>query len=113
MNSARVIKGQIGVYLTGYSRNIGPKELFEADDAVLLRALSFSDHDMSMAGWTRVGTASVEVTLGSANEIITSKVDALRALKAQKLADAQREATEIEQQIQTLLAITYDAEVQQ
>ncbi len=113
MSSARVIKGQIGAYLTEYTRGIGPKELIEADDAVLLRVLSFSDHDMSTAGWTRIGTASIEVTLCSANEIITSKVDALRALKAKKLADAQREATDIEQQIQTLLAITYDAEVQQ
>lgn len=60
-------------------------------------------------GYIRVGTAKVEVEFMAPKEVTTNAVTALRKQKDAVLATAQFEATKIEQQIQSLLAITNEA----
>jgi len=109
--SARVIEGQIDAWITEHSASfIGPKEIAEGSDEMLVRCLSYSTYDMSASGWTKVGTARIEITLKGNDQIIAGKVDALQALKTKTLADAQLKVTEIEAQIQTLLAITCEVQ---
>lgn len=60
-------------------------------------------------GYIQVGTAKVEIELMQRDEINNGAVVALRKQKAAVLAKAQNEATEIEQRIQSLLAITNEA----
>lgn len=107
MSATRVIEGTIGAWLPD-SSSLGPKELAEQPGDKLVRGLSYSAWDMTPHGWTRIGEARVEVTLKGRDELIASKVDALRALRTHKLAETQREVTEIDKQINTLLAIEFD-----
>lgn len=62
----------------------------------------------SKDGYILVGTANIEIELLPQKEMTTSAVASLRKQKASVLATAQMEATKIEAQIQSLLAITMD-----
>lgn len=108
-NTPRVITGEISVWLTQYS-SIGPAELTSDDAQKVLNGVSFSHHDMAPE-WTRIGAARVTITLESNDKIITGKVDALRAEQKKVVADAQMKSTDIERQIQQLLAITHEPAV--
>ena len=61
-------------------------------------------------GGSLVGTAEVTITLHDADDLIANKVAALRAEKAQTLAEAEAKATRLERQIQQLLAITHEVQ---
>jgi hypothetical protein len=60
-------------------------------------------------GYIQVGTAKVEIELMPRKEVTAGAVASLRKQKDALLAKAQLEATQIEQQIQNLLAITNEA----
>ena len=59
-------------------------------------------------GYTYIGTAEITVTVGDRTEIVTSKVQGLKEQQRSILAKAQAESTQIEEQIQKLLAIGYE-----
>lgn len=103
--SARTVTGTTKVWLTEHALNIGPKEL--ADPRVVSR-LSYSDSEMKSWGWTLIGTAEITLHLVGDREIVENRVDSLRAEQKKVVADAQKKSTEIERQIQTLLAIAYE-----
>lgn len=75
-----------------------------------IEAACYSNLDMAHL-WTKVGTATITIEVDSRDEMIKSQVATLTEKKKRVLAEAQREATQIEGQIQNLLAITFDAEV--
>ena len=60
------------------------------------------------SGYTYVGKATVSVDMGGRDDIVAAKVAGLKAEKQEVLATAQAKATEIDGQIQKLLAITFD-----
>lgn len=101
--STRTITGTVKVQIGSYIRQ---EWLRNPDDEEVFKCLSFTNLDMSDCGHTVVGEAQVTVTLPDHDTIIGNKVDALRAEKTRTLADAQLKATQIEGQIQSLLAIT-------
>jgi hypothetical protein len=106
MSASRVISGKVGVWLTPYS-SLGPKQLADGDGAAIVRDVDFSQHDMAPE-WTRIGTAQVQITLEPTDQIINNKIDALRTEQKKVVADAQKKSTDLEREIQQLLAITYD-----
>lgn len=57
-------------------------------------------------GYVFVGDAEITVTVIDEPSIVSNKIDALRATKTSVLAEAQAKATELESQIQKLLAIS-------
>lgn len=57
-----------------------------------------------------VGRADITLVLDDPAKITESQLTTLRAQKASVLAEAQNKATEIERQIQTLLAITNEVQ---
>lgn len=59
-------------------------------------------------GYIQVGTADIDITLLPHKQMMTSAVASLRKQKEAVIATAQMEATKIEAQIQSLLAITMD-----
>lgn len=59
----------------------------------------------SKDGYVMVGTAEITVTLLDRKDMTVGAVKSLRAEKAKILAEAQREATRIEERIQSLPAI--------
>ncbi len=63
--------------------------------------------EMGEHGWTKVGAATITLDLIDRDALLANKVDALRAEKKKVQAEATMRATELEGQIQNLLAITY------
>jgi hypothetical protein len=84
-----------------------PDALFGDDKSAAVDELSFSQLDMKSAGWTYVGEATITVDVPDQDALIGNKVESLRAEKQKVLAEAQAKATQLEGQIQKLLAITY------
>jgi len=87
-----------------------PYNLLNADqlrDPKCVQQLSYSHHNMAPE-WVKVGTAEVTVTLETDANITNGAITALRAEQQQVRADAEVKAQQIEQRIQTLLAITCD-----
>lgn len=94
------------IWLGEYS-DIGPQDFKQGMTATPLTFLS-ADVDREhwqKSGYTFVGTAEIQFTPISTDEMVANKVEALRAQKSATLAEAQAKATQIEGQIQKLLAI--------
>lgn len=87
---------------------LGPDD-FKCPGSMNLGSLTYSDGrlDMTKAGWTRIGTATVTLELPSVNAVIEAKVGALRAEITQTRAEAEAKVNYIESQISNLLAIEY------
>lgn len=59
-------------------------------------------------GYIQIGTAQLEIEFMNRDSMTTNAVAALRKQKESVLAEAQKEATRIDGEIQNLLAITND-----
>lgn len=87
----------------------GPQDLRGVDPQTIISRLSFAEGDMSKYGYSVVGTAEVTVTLFDEDTMVGAKVEALRAEATRVQAEATAKVTQIEHQIQRLLAITNEA----
>ena len=106
MTKAQTISGFVDVYLSPYA-SVGIADLSAATP---LPELTFWPHDgIPSDGYTKVGSASVVVTLDSREETTRNAVSALRAMQREVRADAEAKANRLESQIQSLLAITNEA----
>lgn len=103
----RTITGTVKVQLSKY---YGLDSLKGESNAVF-RTLCIMDTDMSEHGYSVIGSAEVTVTLHDPDQIIGDKVKSLRAEAKKVQADAVNRCTEIERQVQQLLAITLDSGV--
>ena len=103
----RIIKGTIKVHL---SPAYGPADL-ERDDECVFKLLTFVTSSMSEYGYAVIGTAEITVTLNDTDTIIGDKIVALRAEAKKVQADATKRCTDIESQVQQLLAIPMDTGV--
>lgn len=96
----------LNAYMTQYG-DLAGKDLYSASSEDLARGLFVSKHDYKGEnGFTLVGTAEVKITLMARDELVNAQVEALRQRQTAVLAEAQKQATDIERQIQSLLAIT-------
>src|SRR5690554_7968745 len=77
----------------------------EAIDALSIMNYEFIDHDT----YVKVGNAHITVEFDGdpRNEILQRSVEALRRKRDEILAEAQRQATMIDEKINSLLAIDY------
>ncbi len=66
---------------------------------------------MTASGWTFAGEAEITLQLVDHKALVENKVEALKAEVKSIKAEATMKVTQIERQIQTLLAITYEPEV--
>ena len=109
MKKAVRITGTMGVLVAPYA-GFDPAHPEESAFNTLTKVDLDSDGQVSSywagQGYIQVGTAKIEIELMQRDEINNGAVVALRKQKAAVLARAQNEATEIEQRIQSLLAIT-------
>jgi hypothetical protein len=101
------LKTTLTVWLTGES--YGPEDLKREPERVV-RILGYSAVDMSACGWSRVGTAEVEITLDDVDQMVSNKVDALRKEIAKTRANAEFRAVQLEAKVQQLLAITNEVD---
>lgn len=72
--------------------------------------MTFFDATETDASWIKVGTAEVVVTLDDDDTVRENLVDSLRKEKSKVLAEAQAKATQIEDRIQSLLAISWNGQ---
>lgn len=83
------------------------------DPADAINSICFARFDLGLSlGWTFIGTADVTLHLVDDKQIIENKVESLRAEQTKVRANATARATDIERQIQQLLAIDYTPEEQ-
>lgn len=107
---SRTITTTLNVVASQYC-SFTPTDYATADGQTLAQGLAYwPTHFTLDSGFSKVGTAEVTITLHDPDELIGNKVAALKAEKAQTLADAQAKATRLESQIQQLLAITHEVE---
>jgi len=99
------LTGTLKAWFTG---GMGPHSLTYKD---VLGHLSYTNQDMSTAGWSVCGEADITLRLLPEDALIGAKVDSLRAELTKVRADAIARETAITQQINTLLAIGYAGEV--
>lgn len=104
--SARTITATVDAWMPSYR---GPEDL-QGDPRRAINSLAFAECDMSDMGWTRIGTADVALHIVDENQLIENKVESLRAEQTKTRADAQAKVTELERQIQQLLAIEHTPE---
>ena len=103
---SKVHEGTLNAYIT---QDYNADGAMSDDSSVVLRSIHLSPHEnMANHGWTRVGTARVEVTLVGKDVMVENKIESLKAEKQKILADAQLKVTQIEEKIQNLLAISFD-----
>jgi hypothetical protein len=103
----RRIKGQATVWLTGTSS--WDVEKLNTTDKPGDFFYTKTDNDMSDMGWMKVGTAEIDVLLTTDRASIVNNQVATLKRQAQKIrAEAEVKASEIENEIKNLLAITYE-----
>ena len=97
----------IRVWLPNTS-SILPEKLASGTGDEIIPYAMLSKTDMTQYGWVEIGSAQVSLTIKGNDEIVSGQVEALKAQKRKVIADAEVAANEIEQRIQSLLAITFD-----
>lgn len=106
MSAARTITGTTKAWITEHS-TARPEHIAEGDPR-LVGWLTYSTMDMSDCGWVLVGEAKITIDLPSIEEVVTNQVAALRQQITNVRAEAENKATELERQVQQLLAITME-----
>lgn len=92
-------------WLTSHSY-VTPQQLAEPKPEIIDH-ITFGNYDMTDAGWTLVGEATITFTPISADELVGNKVAALRAEAANIRAEATAKCTRIEDQINQLLCLEF------
>jgi hypothetical protein len=107
----KIIKGTVPVWFTSSYR--GPDDL-ERGAANAISSVTFYEPGTEPDGtpripdgWTLVGEADVVLRIFDKRQLVTNKIDSLRAEHTQVLAEAEARATKIQSRIQQLLAIEY------
>ena len=106
MNAPRTITKRVTAYLSPYTM-LTPEQLMTADEAAVAGDVSFFSLDPP-AGYTRLCDVEVIVTVPAPDELVGNKVAALQAELRDTQADAQAKVTNLQRQIQQLLAITHE-----
>lgn len=104
----RIISGKLFVSLSEYS---DPERLQSDDEKVVIHALTFTTFDMAGTnGYSKAGTATVTVELDDGKELIENKAESLRAEITKVRADAENAITRLTEKLNSLLAITNEAQ---
>lgn len=101
-------KSTAGVYVNAA---YGPDAVADVEKSRSLSGLCITPADMSSVGYTKIGEADIEVTLFSKEIVIRDSVDTLRKEQSKVRAEAESKVQHIEDRIQSMLAICYDASV--
>lgn len=98
-----IVCPKISVWVTNEYQD--PKELANLSPEEAASCTTLYASDMSEHGWVLVGEAKVEITLMSEEQLLQSRIEALRTRKAQFQAEATNKLEEYDHRIQQLLAL--------
>lgn len=93
---------RVGAWIPMHS-DLRASDLHRMDDSVVVEALGYSNFPMADHRWIRIGEATITVELASE---LQRTQDAVAMLRREQ-AELQAKSTQIEAEIQKLLAITY------
>lgn len=103
----KTITGNLFAFATDRSA-FNPGMIGSSPDDEVIETLSFAGESMlDYATWTRVGKVELTIAFDDTDTIVANKVDKLRDKKRNVQAEAEKIITEIDAQIQSLLAIEY------
>jgi len=102
---AHTFKAPVSVWISQYSSH-DAESLQHVKDARNL--IVWADGYEPPKDYTRVGFGTVEITIASQDEIITGKVEALRAELAKDRADSQQRQNALIRKISELESLTYE-----
>ena len=72
-------------------------------------AYYYEKSDMTGAGWTRIGTATITLEIVSTDSLVQNQVSALEKQMNAVLADAQQKCNYFKDRISKLQALTFEA----
>ena len=98
-----IVCPKISVWATNSYQD--PKELANLSPEEVASCTTLYASDMSEHGWVLVGEAKVEITLMSEEQLLQSRIEALRTRKAKFQAEATNKLEEFDHRIQQLLAL--------
>lgn len=104
----KTVSATVKAWIAQHS-SVSPADLLKGER---IDDLQFSAVDMSRAGWTQVGTATITVQLTDERTMVSNKVNALREEAKNIRAEATAKVTRIEGQINDLLALSFDGVVE-
>jgi len=99
------MNNEIKVWLSDSSSKT-PEQLAAMTPTQLAGIVIFFDGDFSDIGYSMIGTAKVEFDLVPPDQMIALKIDALQRDITTVKAAAQQKVAELEEKLQSLLAIT-------
>ena len=110
MTSPKTITGTLHAYVSDFVMEhcINPEMIVNGDPDVLQYA-TFRAEAKDRAEHTLIGTAVITMTLLPLDAVVTNQVASLRQQIKNVRAEAENKATQLERQVQQLLAITMDA----
>jgi predicted NUDIX family phosphoesterase len=97
----------IKVWIPDY--NMSAVDLSKLDNPETFEYLNFYNMDMTDCGYVHVGSANVVCNFFNQAEIQNNAVDALKKEIQEVRAKAEKKATELQEKINRLLAITNEA----
>lgn len=103
------MKTKLNAWLSPYS-DLTPEQIVKGGEKAV-SSLFYTDNEQIGDGYTKVGTADVDVTLFDMATLIDSKRQALEAELAQEIADSHVRQEKLKEKIQNLLALPNMAEV--
>jgi len=99
------MNNEIKVWMSDSSMKT-PEQLAAMTPAQLAGVVTFYNGDFSSLGYSMIGTAKVEFDLVPPDQMIALKIDALQRDITTVKAAAQQKVAELEEKLQSLLAIT-------
>lgn len=99
------LKGSVAAWISRPEQVTVDTLLRHDKPSVALSAIVLAEHDMSGAGWVKVGTAEVTVTFDNHDEVVTRQVAVLRGELDEMRAEHQAKQTALLARINNLLAL--------
>ena len=99
----KTITGTVPAYMNKWS---SIDELMEREPDSAIGSI-YTGNTCDLSTWIRIGSACVTVEIADEKEIKAGLVESLKEAKKKIQADAEKNITEIDAQIQSLLAIEY------
>lgn len=101
------ITATTAAYISEWSQQRFVESMKSDDPDKSIDFLMFAKTDAGMEGWTKAGTAHITVEILDDDTIRSGMVDTLKEQRKTVLAEAQLKAMQIDEKIQSLLAIEY------
>lgn len=90
--------------------NSGDVEMLKGTpEEAVCEAYYFARSDMTSAGWTRIGTATITLEIVSTDSLVQNQVAALEKQMQAVMVDAQQKVNYFKDRISKLQALTFEA----